>query len=69
MSPEGAPSSTTYGIIVNYAATFSRHGFTDVRQVGSVVLRIVLTLITFGGCGPATLVVRKGPKQPDGVTT
>jgi arsenite methyltransferase len=42
-----------------YTAVFSRSGCSDVRRVGSVMLFLLLTLITFGSLRPATLVVRK----------
>jgi SAM-dependent methyltransferase len=43
-----------------YVLTFSQHGCTDIRRVGSVLLYLFLLLITLGSLRPATLVVRKG---------
>jgi arsenite methyltransferase len=42
-----------------YTRVFSETGCTDVRRVGSLILYVLLSLITFGGLRPATLVVRK----------
>jgi SAM-dependent methyltransferase len=42
-----------------YASVFMENGCTDVRNVGSRIVYVLLLLITFGGVRPATLVVRK----------
>lgn len=42
-----------------YTAIFSKNGCTDIRNVESRIVSILLMLITFGSLRPATLMVRK----------
>jgi SAM-dependent methyltransferase len=42
-----------------YTIVFAQNGCTDVRRVGSIVVYLFATLLTFGSLRPATLVVQK----------
>ena len=45
--------------VKDYASELSRNGLTDVKRVGSLFLRIVLVLITFGSLRPDIVTARK----------
>lgn len=46
-----------------YARTFSQNGCADLQKVGSIIVYVFFTLITFGSLRPATLIARKSSKS------